>query len=301
MFSVVVPTRNRRALLEGALRSVWDQELQPTEVVVVDDGSTDDTAVFLNTIRDRVIVVTTNGASPGAARNAGARACSGEYIAFLDSDDLWFPWTLRTMAEAVTTHLRPAYVCGSFTQFRDERELAAVTREPAAFEWFANYFSTWPRQFVIGAGMVAVRRDAFVLAGGFADAPTNCEDHDLSLKLGLTEGFVQVTRPATLAWRMHGASVTRDLQKSRDGCELLLSSEWAGRYPGGDRWSSVRRNIITTHTRSFTFEALKAGRLVDAWHIYRQTFHWHFSLGRLRYLAIFPLLAAARSLQSRNP
>lgn len=300
MFSVIIPTRNRRPLLEAALQSVWAQEQQPREVIVVDDGSTDDTAQFLGTIRDRVKVLTTNAGSPGAARNAGARIAAGAYVAFLDSDDQWFPWTLATLAAAVDTCQRPAYICGSFRQFTDERELAGVSREPSACESYANYFATWPRQLVIGAGMVAVRRDVFINSGGFSEAAINGEDHDLSLKLGLAPGFVQVVRPSTLAWRMHPSSVTRDLQKSLDGCELMLASEAADKYPGGDRWSSVRRNIITTHTRSFTFEALKAGRLGAAWQIYRETFKWHVALGRVRYLTVFPVLAAARSLQSRS-
>src|ERR1044072_7530759 len=148
--------------------------------------------------------------------------------------------------------------------------------------------------------MIAVRRDVFLESGGFAAGAINGEDHDLSLKLGLAPGFVQVARPVTLAWRMHGASVTRDLQKSFDGCALMLATEAAEKYPGGHRWSSVRRNIITTHTRSITLEALKGGRLADAWRIYRDTFRWHVTLGRVRYLAVFPLLAAVRSLQSRS-
>jgi glycosyltransferase involved in cell wall biosynthesis len=300
MFSVVIPTRNRRALLEGALRSVWSQDHQPREVIVVDDASTDDTGRFLREVSDRVTVVEIRAGSPGAARNAGARAASGEYVVFLDSDDQWFPWTLSTMAETIAALQRPAYLCGSFMQFADDADLAAVRRGPVTFESFANYFSTWPRQFVIGAGMIAIRRDVFLDSGGFSEAAINLEDHDLSLRLGLAAGFVQILTPVTLAWRMHGAGVTRDLQKSFAGCSLLLATEESGGYPGGTRWAAVRRNIITTHTRSFTLEALKAGRLVDAWRMYRATFRWHLALGRLRYLVVFPILAAARSLQSRS-
>jgi hypothetical protein len=126
------------------------------------------------------------------------------------------------------------------------------------------------------------------------------EDHDLSLRLGLAPGFVQVARPVTLGWRLHHASVTGDLSKSAAGCALLLSTEEQGGYPGGAAWASVRRNIITTHTRAATLELLRAGRIAEAWRIYRATFAWHVSLRRLRYLAMFPLMAAARSLQSRT-
>ena len=296
-FSVVIPTRNRRHLLERALASVWLQEHPPHEVIVVNDGSTDDTDLLLYTLRDRVIVVTTPGGSPGAARNAGAEAASGDYVAFLDSDDQWFPWTLSTFA-AVIDAQRPSYVCGSFLQFKSDAELAAVKRAPLEAESFDNYYSTWPRQLVIGAGMIAVRRDVFLDRGGFSTSAINLEDHDLSLKLGLDAGFVQIVRPHTLAWRLHDGGVTRDLPKSLAGCEMLLANEQAAKYPGGTQWEPVRRNIITTHTRSFTFEAIRAGRIADAWRIYRATFGWHVALHRLRYLAVFPFMAAARSLQS---
>jgi glycosyltransferase involved in cell wall biosynthesis len=109
LFSVVIPTRNRRELLARALKSVRAQSSAPLEVIVVDDGSTDDTLEFLATQAD-VQVARSPGRGPGAARNAGAGLAAGEYLAFLDSDDLWFPWTLAAMAEAIDTHGRPAYV-----------------------------------------------------------------------------------------------------------------------------------------------------------------------------------------------
>ena len=107
-------------------------------------------------------------------------------------------------------------------------------------------------------------------------------------------------RPVTLGWRQHAGSVTRDLGRSAAGCELLLATEARGGYPGGAQWAQVRRNIITTHTRAFTLESLRAGRIREAWRVYRETFAWHVTLGRLRYLTMFPLMAAARSLRPRT-
>jgi glycosyltransferase involved in cell wall biosynthesis len=296
-FSVVIPTFNRRDLLERALQSVWAQTAPPAQVIVVDDGSTDGTADYLRSIDRPIVALRTAQAGPGAARNAGALVADADYIAFLDSDDLWFPWTLTAMGEAIVRHHRPAYICGSCMQFTDERELAAVPAADLQSEGFPHYFSTWPRQFVIGAGMIAVRRDVFTESGGFAPAPVNMEDHDLSLRLGLSPGFVQIVAPTTIAWRQHGAGVTRELNRSSEGCHLLLEGERNGRYPGGQRWTGVRRNLITTHTRSFSLECLKSGRTNDAWRIYRQTLAWHLRLCRLRYLVAFPLLAWTRSIR----
>ncbi len=296
LFSVVIPTRNRRALLARALESVRLQSSAALEVIVVDDGSTDDTLEFLATQAD-VRVARSPGGGPGAARNAGAELAAGDYLAFLDSDDLWFPWTLAAMADAIEAHRRPAYVAGSFKQFTDQRELAGETRTITETRGFENYFSTWPAQLVFGAGMIAVRRDAFLDCGGFSTQPINLEDHDLALKLGLAPGFVKIDRPVTIGWCQHPGGVTRDVHKSAQGCALVVSTEQRGGYPGGSEWSRVRRNIITTHTRAFSLEALRAGYAAEAWAVYRETLAWHLSLGRLRYVAAFPLLMAMRSLK----
>jgi glycosyltransferase involved in cell wall biosynthesis len=232
LFSVVIPTRNRRSLLARALRSVRTQSCAPLEVIVVDDGSTDDTLAFLATQAD-VQVARSAGDGPGAARNAGAGLAAGEYLAFLDSDDLWFPWTLAAMADAIEAHGRPAYLAGSFKQFTDEQELAGETRAITQTRAFENYFSTWPAQLVFGAGMIAVRRDVFLACGGFSSQAINLEDHDLSLKLGLAPGFVQIDRPVTIGWWQHPGGVTRDIHKSAKGCAQVVSTENRGGYTGG--------------------------------------------------------------------
>jgi len=276
------------------------QTTQPQEVIVVDGASTDGTTAVLETLRDQVAVVRTARMAPGAARNAGAAAARSEYLAFLDSDDLWMPWTLATMAEVIERNHRPAYICGSFRQFADRSELVRESALPLEAESFENYFSSWTRQFVIGAGMIVVRRDVFVTSGGFSPAAINMEDHDFSLKLGVAPGFVQIHQPLTLGWRRHGGGVTRDLDRSAAGCDLLIATERAGGYPGGAAWEMARRNIITTHTRTFSLECARAGRVREAFDVYRRTFAWHVALGRLKYLIMLPLLLVARVFQRRT-
>src|SRR5687767_8482749 len=100
-FSTIIPVHNRAALVAEALDSVLKQEFTDQEIIVVDDGSTDDTPEVLASYGTDVTVIRkTKNEGPGSARNLGVEHASGDYIAFLDSDDIWFPWTLSTYHRA---------------------------------------------------------------------------------------------------------------------------------------------------------------------------------------------------------
>jgi glycosyltransferase involved in cell wall biosynthesis len=300
LFSVVIPVRNRRALLADALESVRRQRLTDYEVIVVDDGSTDGTAEYVRSLGDRIKLIEGPHQGPGAARNTGAAAATGEYLAFLDSDDVWLPWTLSTFADAIARHDRPALVCGSFHQFSLRSDVEDVPERAAEAEFFADYLTTWPRQLIVGAGMIAVARQQFDRVGGFVSEPINAEDHDLTLKLGTAAGFVQIVQPLTLAWRLHSASVTRDRARSVAGCLWLIESERAGRYPGGAGRAAARRGMITTHARAVSLECAREGRARDAARLYGATAAWHVRQMRWRYLLSLPVLIAAAALTPRT-
>src|SRR5438067_1214020 len=92
LFSVIVPTYNRAYVLWRALLSVLAQTEPRWELLVVDDGSTDDTSRLLEEFRDpRIRVVTTPNRGPSAARNQGAQLAQARYLAYLDSDNTWRP------------------------------------------------------------------------------------------------------------------------------------------------------------------------------------------------------------------
>ena len=299
-FSVVIPTRNRRALLERALVSVKEQSVRATELVVVDDDSGDETAEFLASLGIQVRTLHVRCGSPGAARNAGAQVATGDYLVFLDSDDLWLPWTLATFARAVVTYDRPSVVAASFRQFTDERELDDARDGELNAEVFDDYLSTWPRQLIVGAGMIAVRREEFVRVGGFHPDAVNLEDHDLTLRLGEARGFVRVASPLMLGWRRHAGGVTRDLERSVAGCAALIETEKRGAYPGGTRRAAERRGIIATHARSVSIECARRGMARHAARIYAETLPWHLSSGRWKYMIAFPFMIAAASLRPRS-
>src|SRR5215467_8142244 len=95
LVSVVIPAYNAGAYIEDALDSVFRQTFPRLEVIVVDDGSTDDTRSRLEPYRSRIHYVWQTNNGSGAARNRGIDVSSGDYIAFLDADDLWSPEKLQ--------------------------------------------------------------------------------------------------------------------------------------------------------------------------------------------------------------
>ena len=210
LFSVVIPTHNRVHFLASALETVWQQRFPAFEVIVVDDGSNDGTKEYLRNLGTKLRVITQANSGPGAARNAGVRAARGDYVAFLDDDDLWFPWTLEVFASVIQEHRRPHIVGGNFVEFTDETELLNIGEEACETAWFADYIASSQYPYFVGSGTCVLHRET-VAEKKFLEDRLNAEDHDLIMRMGTLPGFVRIRAPITLGWRRHPASETRDL------------------------------------------------------------------------------------------
>jgi glycosyltransferase involved in cell wall biosynthesis len=296
LFSVVIPTYNRASYLQKTLESILAQECQDFEIIVVDDGSTDATAQVLEAFGDKIRVFCQKNRGPGAARNLGVSNSAGEYIAFLDSDDVWFPWTLATYARIIKEKDRPTLIAGTLLYFHRDSELSGLTREPLALEAFADYFASSRSGRYCGTCQMLVRRAALVEVGGFAEEKFNAEDHDLVMRLGTAPGFVFVTAPAMIGYRQHTGAVSQDVSKTFTGLVHLLQMEKTGLYPGGKERRRERRRILALHVRPWTVDLLRRREYQKAWALYRRTFAWNLALGRLRYLAGFFVKAASSLL-----
>jgi glycosyltransferase involved in cell wall biosynthesis len=292
-FSVIVPTYNRAGLLKEALRSVLAQEFRDFEVIVVDDGSTDDTPAILNSFGKEIRFFKQDNKGAGAARNVGIQNALGDYVAFLDSDDLWFPWTLSTFASVISQYDRPAILSAKLVEFTSSEEL--VDLKPAIPRVLArsDYYLSHTDGCFTGAGMAVLRRSHLLKTGGFTVKRVNGEDHDLILRMGTTSGFVQILSPVTLGWRRHRGSATRNVGRTVLGMNYLLEQEANGRYPGGRARAHQRRGILASHIRPLTLECLRHGLHKEAWHLYYRTLSWHMRLRRWKYLVGFPIKAFA--------
>ncbi len=294
LFSVVIPVFNRAELIRPTLDSVLAQDAPDHEVLVVDDGSTDGTLDTLATYGTRIRVLEQKNSGPAVARNLGIQHARGDYIATLDSDDLWFPWTLATYREAIRRHDSPAFVAGAPFVFREISDLSGARREPLRDQIFADYLASGDEWRWFGASSFVLRADAVRAVGGFSDQWINSDDADLALRLGLARGFVDLQAPATFAYREHAGSLKSKTDISFHSLAYMLGEEAAGHYPGGPERQRERWEILTRHIRPFTLACLGTPAARHGWSLYRRTFAWHLALLRLRYLCSYPVLAALR-------
>ena len=200
LVSVIIPTYNRADLLREAVASVLRQSYAPLESIVVDDGSTDATAACLRSWCDVRLVRQDHTGMPGQARNGGARVARGEYLAFLDSDDLWLPHKLAVQvpvalaAGAAITHTRERWM----------RNGRVISQRRQRHRRAGDLFAESLRKCVIGPSTVLLRRDVFEDAGGFREDLEIAEDYELWLRLTARHPVAYVERESVIKRAGHG-------------------------------------------------------------------------------------------------
>ena len=178
--SVVIPTYNREHLLERSLDSVLGQTLAADEIIVVDDGSTDNTVTTLKSLHPEVKLIQQDNLGVSAARNAGIAAARHEWIALLDSDDVWHENKLERQITALNN--APEYlVCHS-----DEiwiRNGVRVNQMNKHKKAGGHIFQHCLPRCVISPSAVMIHRSLFEETGLFDETLAACEDYELWLRI----------------------------------------------------------------------------------------------------------------------
>ncbi len=181
LVSVVIPTYNYGAYVVQAIESVLAQDYEPKEIIVADDGSTDSTSKVLGPYVDRVRVLRLTHAGPGAARNAALHNANGEFVAFLDADDLWLAGKLTRQVEAMRQHPEVG-LCHSLVEPFDERgryEPWTPGPDELADGWCAERIF---RINSIATSSTMIRRCALPAHGFYEDMPTT-QDYALWMEV----------------------------------------------------------------------------------------------------------------------
>lgn len=201
LVSVVIPAFNSARTIRQTVQSALDQEDVHLEVIVVDDGSEDATVAIVSSMSDgRVRVVSQPNRGAAAARNSGIAHATGEWIAFLDSDDLWLPHKLRAQLNALSEVPNGFAVQSSAYLVDDQMRVVEIRRCIQAEDDLLTFlrFQNLPA----AASSWLVHRDVLEEIGGFNQDLVILEDWDLSIKIARHGRPLNMTEPLTL-YRQH--------------------------------------------------------------------------------------------------
>lgn len=236
--SVVLPTYNRLRFLRPAIESVYGQTFTDWELIIADDGSELETRRYLQSLTDRahvVVVWLPHTGRPSIVRNAALHRARGQYVAFLDSDDIWVPTKLERQIEILHARstCRWSYTaflgvdaCGN--PLPDESRRRWVPYEGDIFDQIATTRAS------IRTPSVVATRQLIAEAGGFDESMASAEDYDLWLRLALLSEVAIVDEPLVYV-RYHDENHHR---------------EWQSAYVGRDRSLSLRQRLVTSGRRS---------------------------------------------------
>jgi glycosyltransferase involved in cell wall biosynthesis len=225
LVSVILPTFGRLQYLRPTVASVYRQTFEDWELIVADDGSDVETHAYLRTLeadsRVRVLRLTHTGI-PAVVRNAGLREARGEYVAFLDSDDLWAPDKL-TRQVAI---LRSRPMCGwCYTAVCHIDGSGQALTEPLFGPWLPCEGPIFERlvtgPVVIRTPSVLVVRELVTRAGGFDESIRSGEDYDLWLRLALVSDVALLDEPLVQV-RRHEANYSHDWEIAFTGRDFSL-------------------------------------------------------------------------------
>jgi glycosyltransferase involved in cell wall biosynthesis len=244
--SVIIPVRNGREFIHEALSSVCSQSFGDLEVIVVDDGSTDFDYTTLTRLGPRIRVHRLAGGGVSTARNTGMRLARGQYLAFLDADDVWFPGKLAAQIRYFEQHPDVGCVFGGFTKweraadggFPPAQQLmhdchALTECEAARSGWI---YTQLLQGLLVGMNTAVIRREVYTRLGGFDAAMRIGEDYLFWLKVSRIYPMHALNGPVAL-YRIHESSAMRRLDDENHLTELLkiAVSRWGLANPDGTR------------------------------------------------------------------
>jgi len=276
--SVIIPAFNAGRTITAALQSVFAQTYRRYEVIVVDDGSTDDTALRVTEWGDRVQYVRQANGGPGSARNEGIRRARGRFIAFLDADDVWMPRKLDRQVAYFERFPETALLHAQTLVSRTPTEALRDTVDETPLDDIANppahsFGELFHAAIDINTLTVMVRRDVLAEVGGFDERrELHVEDWDLWLRIAARYpiGFI----PLPLAIHRPGGSMSSAVEKTFRGQRLVIEKvaplcrTACGRH-AGDRAACVREREYMLYSE-LGWERFWSGRMAAAAEAYRE-------------------------------
>lgn len=236
--TTIIPVHNGARYIADAIDSVLAQTVAPSEILVIDDGSTDGTAEVVRRYGERVTGIVQKNQGVSAARNHGLQRATGEFVAFLDADDVWHKRKLELQLEALARHPELGLIgAGTFDWPTDKvPELGASPGAVDIVDWdrliLRNLFVT---------SAVMVRRHVFASAGEFDATLHGPEDHDMWLRITEIAPSANLRLPLT-GYRDAAGSLSKRAEPMKKGMKRIL--EKVGERGGWRSKERLRREAL---------------------------------------------------------
>jgi len=257
LVSVIVPTYNCAAFVRSAIDSVLAQSYAPIEVVVVDDGSTDETLAVLSGFGERIRVFSQSNAGPAAARNRAVAQAHGEYLAFLDGDDLWLPGHLEGLMQHLVAHPEVKVAFADWLVWHADADgtyppidiaPGTLQLDPATSGWL---YTRLLFDSVIHIIACVIHRSVYETVNGFDEALRTGSDYDFWLKVSRRYPVAKL-QGLVAVYRQNPQSVTYRL-RAEDNAYRLLNRAIAAYGISDDAGNRVDPSAIAARLAHLSF------------------------------------------------
>lgn len=214
--SVIIPAHNAEGFIVECLDSIAAQTRLPYEVIVIDDGSVDQTPRIVQRYKPHGFTlryIRQNNAGPSSARNAGIKVSNSNWIAFLDADDLWLPDKLHKQIDYLKANPQVSLLCSDASQFKNQKECIASSHARFGHTDFQGVipdaFEKLLKANPILTGTVLIKKACLMKYGCFDESLRYGEDHDLWLRVAMID-TIACQPEALMRRRLHDENLSRN-------------------------------------------------------------------------------------------
>jgi len=263
--SIIIPTYNRSELLKRALESVYRQTVSDYEIIVIDDGSTDDTAEMIQTIFPKVQYIQQENGGVSSARNKGLACAKGQWLAFLDSDDEWLPHKLEKQLNLLKNHPDGKVCHTEEIWIRHGVRVNQMKKHKKTGGWI---FPQCLPLCAISPSSVIIHQSVFEDIGNFDTQLPACEDYDLWLRMTAKYSVLFIEEPQIKKYGGHDDQLSQKywgMDRYRiKALQKIIEEKFLK-----DEYKDKAVAMLLKKSKIFQQGALKRGKTEDA-HYYQQ-------------------------------
>jgi len=264
----VIACYNQEAFIREAVESALVQRAPDKEIIVVDDCSSDGTVEVLKTFGASInLTVLPKNGGVYASRNHGAALARGEYVVFLDGDDVLMPWALDVYDHLITAR-SPQIILGRAVRFHGKVPEANTDDLPSRIQ-FVEYprFLAKDRPAIYNSSALVVNRSHLWSAGGWTHGIFYQDIQDLLAKMGASGETIFVIEPGSVWYRMHSTNTVHNVSSFVKGVRVLFDKARAGKYPGNRKCRLERSAWFGGLAFYWAMEAIRTRRYREGIHL----------------------------------